>query len=100
MRLGFGEILVLTVVFSVVGFGIPIAGRRRARRRSALGGASMAAVVLAGVYVALVLGLVVRAAVIGTTLGMILFGIMGLYALAWLRAAVAANRAVKTGMRL
>ena len=100
MRLGFGEILIIILSVTALGIGIPIAGARRAKRRIALGGGSAGAVVLSAAYLILVFVFAVRAAIYGTVLGIILAVVAGFCTVTWLRAAIAANKAVKTGLRL
>jgi hypothetical protein len=100
MRLGFGEVLVIVLTVALLGIGIPVVGGRRAKRRIALGGGSMAAVVTSATYLALVVAFGVRAAILGTFLGIIIAAVAGYHSFQWLRFAIAANKAAKSGVRL
>jgi len=96
VRLGFGEVLVILLVLSALLIGIPMPGARRSWIRVGPG----ARVVLSVTYLILVLTLAVRTAMHGSLLGIVVAVIGTFCAIAWLRAALAANRAVKTGLRL
>jgi hypothetical protein len=100
MRLGFGEVLVIVLTVALLGIGIPVVGGRRSKRRIALGGGSMAAVVTSATYLALVVAFGVRAAILGTFLGIIIAVVAGYHSFVWLRFAIAANKAAKSGVRL